>query len=168
MQQKALRFDKGFSVVFGNRCAQALRGVAARRAKPKGGGLEEIVVCTDAATNFYDVVVTAVHRRWPSTAFARDDGFKLIPLSPAVTGNIAAAYRALTGFGTWNAKEQYQAFIGSFDDASTFFCVCLEKDCTGRWPTERQHLPGNPMNPYTCTYAKRTDCVWRFEPSFDR
>jgi hypothetical protein len=33
---------------------------------------------------------------------------------------------------------------------------------------EKRDLPGNPMNPYTCTYAKYTDGVWRFQPSFDR
>jgi len=81
---------------------------------------------------------------------------------------MAEIYKASGGAGAWDEKWQYRAFVDSFEDGAAHFCVCLEHDCAGQWPTEARHLPGNPMNPHTCTYAKHTDGAWRFQPSFDR
>jgi hypothetical protein len=144
--------------------------VLTKPAKPDGAGkpgkLQEITVCTDAATNFYDATVIEVHRRWPSTAFV--GGSKLIPLSSGTAAAMAAVYKESEGAGSREENWQYRAFVNSFEDGSAHFCACLKEDCTGQWPTEPHHLPGNPMNPYTCSSAKRTDGVWRFQPSFDR
>lgn len=138
-------------------------------AKPtKPGELQEITVCTDAATNFHDAVVIEVYRRWPSTAFSDVRNSKLIPLSTKTTSALAALYKESGGAGSRAEKWQYRAFVDSFEYGSAHFCACLKDDCTGQWPTERQHLPGNPMNPYTCTYAKYAAGAWRFQPSFDR
>lgn len=138
-------------------------------AKPGPGNLQEITVCTDGGDDLDEATVVAVHRRWPSTAFSGGAGApKLIPLPADTMKAMAAAYMAAGGIKPWEAKDPYRAFGDRNDAEAAHFCVCLKKDCTGQWPTESQHLPGNPMNPYTCVYAKRSDGAWRFQPSFDR
>jgi len=135
----------------------------------KLGSPDDITVCADGGAVLHHAMVVTVHHRWPSTAFSRaDDARKLIPLSPGTTKTMAAVYRASDGVPVGDQEREYRAFVDSFDDSSAYFCACLKKDCTAQWPTEPQHVPGNPMNPYTCSYAKRTDGVWRFQPSFDR
>jgi hypothetical protein len=140
-------------------------------AKPGNAGkLQEVVVCTDGGPDLHDIAVGAVHRRWPSTAFSGgNEASKLISLSPETTRAMAAIYQASGGgIPVKDSDRESHAFVDSFEHGSAHFCVCLKKDCTGQWPTEGWHLRGNPMNPYTCASAKRTDGVWRFQPSFDQ
>ena len=138
-------------------------------AKPASGNLQEITVCTDGGDDLHEATVVSVHRRWPSTAFsAGTDAPKLTPLSADTVAAMTAAYIAAGGIKPWETKDPYRAFIDSNDAESARFCVCLKQDCTGQWPTEPQHLPGNTMNPYTCVQAKHNDGAWHFQPSFDR
>lgn len=135
----------------------------------KPGELQEITVCTDGGPDLQHAEVATVHRRWPSTAFSGGpDARRLIPLPIDTVKEMAAVYTANGGVSVWDRKDPYRAYVGSFEDRSAYFCVCLKNDCSGLWPTEPWHLPGNPTNPYTCVHAERSDGAWRFQPSFDR
>jgi len=127
------------------------------------GGLQDVVICTDAATNFADVRVVAVHKRWPSTAFSIWPGKKLSPLPPPLAETIIAAFKENRS-ANLSETNQYHVLNNPEDATSAYLCVCLENSCAGKWPTQAPQVLGNPANPYVCAYASLDHGTWHFAP----
>ena len=126
----------------------------------------EMVVCTDRASVLRDARVEGVHDRHPANeglpTYQREE---LAPAPDIEALLIADLFAAVP----WDRDDnlQFATFRPedrNFRDAEdeALLCVCLEDDCTGRWPThEGLGALETPNNPYHCYWALKWDGRWR-------
>ena len=144
--------------------------------KSKTGGLNEVHVCTDRATQLDEAEVTKIVTRRPATEGRLEFYGNEALVRPNVHDEeqIRSAFQKVVS-ALDRDQEGYERRVYLFpkdDDATEAYgldaegalCVCLNDECVETdWPSLEGHTRfGEFDNPYRCWRAEKVVGIWRF------
>ncbi len=145
---------------------------------PKDDKIQNLVVCTDRATNFRIVQVVAVHKRWPASKglMTLYGGLKLSAANAADSARIVDAFNTLQAAEGWkiDIKDRTKVFRVERDPNGdpnapdkAFLCQCDDDSCEGTWPTRAGQIIATMVQPFQCVAAYRVKNAWVFPPRLE-
>lgn len=148
--------------------------------KDRNSGIQEIIVCTDRASNLHVTKVVQVHKRWPATQGLYHDylGGPLASAPSDLVQQIVQQHDLFLPEGstlklrTKRIGKDYMVLkrtsLDLPDNPGAFLCICNNTDCTGQWPTHDGHVwLASVVEPYRCSLAEEVHGAWRFPPQFE-